>query len=133
MTRRSLLNVHFLSFSHQPSPRIMDTNPEETRVLTKRVLWKLDYHILPPLALVRHAISHEASPLAFLIYSNVSFGLRISLTEAMWAMQGNCSSDSRLPNSDLFLAEELLAWKPTCILQAINLTQHLRVRQIIFI
>lgn len=111
----------------------MDTNPEETRVLTKRVLWKLDYHILPPLALVRHATSHGASPLAFLTYSDVSFGLRISLTEAMWAMQGNCSSDSRLPNSNLFLAEGLPAWKPTCILQAINLTQHLRVRQIILI
>jgi hypothetical protein len=31
----------------------MDVNSAENHTLTKKVLWKLDCHILPPLALVR--------------------------------------------------------------------------------
>lgn len=44
----------------------MDVNSAENRALTKKVLWKLDCHILPPLALVR-----LKSRLAILICSHI--------------------------------------------------------------
>lgn len=51
------------------------TSPEREAALTRKVLWKLDIHVLPPLALV--------SDFQHLCYIQLtlflSFGLRISL------------------------------------------------------
>lgn len=64
-----------------------DEVAEEQRELTRRVLWKLDVHVLPPLALVSHRRSFNVDvdfmgPLR-------SCGSRISLTVPMLAMPGN--------------------------------------------
>lgn len=74
----------------------------DNAALTKRVLWKLDCHILPPLALVSQTDRVVCTPLTL---SAFSYGLQILSTEAMWAMQGekpslNVCQDSKFRFDD---------------------------------
>ena len=74
-------------------PSLNDKFSEEYRRMARRILWKLDIHILPPLALVRCVSVITANhPLRLTLRS---CGLRTSSTELILGMRG--TSHSNLP------------------------------------
>ena len=74
-------------------PSLNDKFSEEYRRMARRILWKLDIHILPPLALVRCVSVVTANHLLRLTLR--SCGLRTSSTELILGIPG--TSHSNLP------------------------------------
>jgi len=73
-----------LSITMQLHPPSHIHDPEHAK-MTRNFLWKLDYHVLPPLALVRSIAMVSRS---WCLKVMISCGLLISSIEVTWEMRG---------------------------------------------